>query len=306
MTGLRHQAFFYEGVDVFVEETLPFVEEGLRNGDPIVAVTTTANLEALREGLGSKADRVSLHDAQEWYSSPGKAFSACLEFVGANAGASCIRAIGEVNWPVHWADAIEEYAHYEAVFNVIAREAPVYVVCPYDVSSLPEAIIAHARATHPEIRTAGAVQRSDDFVDPEEYCSRLANRLLAAPPAETFHVTPDLDGLGRVVAERARDANVPPDRIPELLLAVHEVATNALTHGGGTALARMWADERRFVCDIDDHGAGGLSETTAGYVPPEPDSEHGHGLWLARQVCDLVEVLSRGGTTRVRLSMSRA
>jgi anti-sigma regulatory factor (Ser/Thr protein kinase) len=118
-------------------------------------------------------------------------------------------------------------------------------------------------------------------------------------------VTHDLLELRRTVAAQAHEANVPAHRIPELLLAVHEVAANALTHGGGQALARLWTDDRRFVCDIDDQGPG-LSETTAGYVPPDPDGERGRGLWLARQVCDLVEVLSRGGTTRVRLSMSRA
>jgi anti-sigma regulatory factor (Ser/Thr protein kinase) len=305
MSGLRHQAFFYEGVDAFVGETLPFVREGLHDGDPIVVVARTENLEALRESLGQEAEQVSLHDAQDWYRSPGKAFSACLEFVGANAGAPCIRAIGEVNWPVDWAEAIDEYAHYEAVFNVIARQAPVYVVCPYDVSSLPDAIITHARATHPEIRIAGGVHRNDAFADPDEYCSRLADRLRAAPPAEPIQVTHDLLELRRTVAAQAHEANVPAHRIPELLLAVHEVAANALTHGGGQALARLWTDDRRFVCDIDDQGPG-LSETTAGYVPPDPDGERGRGLWLARQVCDLVEVLSRGGTTRVRLSMSRA
>jgi anti-sigma regulatory factor (Ser/Thr protein kinase) len=151
----------------------------------------------------------------------------------------------------------------------------------------------------------GGVQASDAFTDPDEYCNQLAGRLQAVPSAETIHLTPDLVELRRLVAAQARAAKVPPERIPELLLAVHEVAANALTHGGGTALARLWTDERRFVCDIDDEGAG-LSETTAGYVPPDPAGERGRGLWLARQVCDLVEVLSRAGTTRVRLSMCRA
>lgn len=305
MKSLRHQAFFYEGVDAFVGEVLPFVQEGLRDGDPIVVVTKTDNLEALREGLGDDAQRVSLHDAQEWYRSPGRAFSACLEFVGANAGAPCIRAIGEVNWPVDWADGIEEYAHYEAVFNVIAAEAPVYVVCPYEISSLPDAVIAHARATHPEIRTAGRGEPSDAYTDADEYCSHLATRIETAPSAEPIELTPDLDAFRRVVAAQAREANVPLDRIAELLMAVDQVAENALKHGQGGVLARLWADERRFVCDIDNEGDG-LSETTAGYIPPAAEDEPGRGLWLARQVCDLVEVLSRDGATRVRLSMSRA
>jgi anti-sigma regulatory factor (Ser/Thr protein kinase) len=305
MTGLRHQAFFYKGVDAFVGEIVPFVEEGLRAGDPIVAVTTSENIAALRNALGTDASRVSLHDAQDWYRSPGKAFSACLEFVGANMDAPCIRAIGEVAWPVDWAAGIEEYAHYESVFNVIAGEAPVYVVCPYDVSALPEPVLAHARATHPEIRSLRGAQVSDEYVDPDEYCGRLATRLEEAPPAEPIQVTPELAGLRAVVAARAREANVPLDRIPELVLAVHEIATNALTHGTGDAWARLWEDERRFVCDIDNEGEG-ISETTAGYIPPDPGADRGRGLWLARQVCDLVEVLSRGGRTRVRLSMSRA
>ena len=311
MSGLQHEAVFYDGVDDFVAATLPFARDAVASGDPLIVVEPSEQLAALREALGSEADHAEFHEAADWYLSPGKAFKAYLGWVTlALERAPRARTIGEPIWPTDWQAAVAEFAHYESVYNVIASDASIWSICPYDVSALPSEIVEHALATHPYVRRSAGVERSESFVDPHLYCAHLAAReaapdVLPAIRAREFRVTPDLGKLRGVVEAEALAANVAVHRIPEFLIAVNEVAMNALVHGGGDAWARTWAEERTFVCEVRDSGTG-LSETLAGYEPPDVARERGRGLWLVRQICDLVEVQSRDGVTRVRLHLKRS
>src|SRR5690349_6121586 len=40
----------------------------------------------------------------------------------------------------------------------------------------------------------------------------------------------------------------------ELVLAVHEVATNSIRHGGGVGMLRLWRTGDELVCEIQDAG----------------------------------------------------
>jgi len=57
------------------------------------------------------------------------------------------------------------------------------------------------------------------------------------------------------------------------------------------------------VCEVSDTGAG-LRDPLAGQLPPERFAAGGHGLWLARQFSDLVEVHSDPTGTIVRLHLT--
>lgn len=302
MTCLQHEAVFYDGVDEFIEVALPFAREAVAAGEPLIVVEPSAQLAALREAMDADAEGAEFFEAADWYQSPGKAFKAYLDWVTAGLErAPRVRTIGEPIWPTDWRSAVAEYAHYESVYNVIADDVSVWSICPYDVGALPDEIVEHARATHPYVRTRDGVERSSMFVDPHTYCSHLASRISEpAVRVRRFPVRPDLAATRAAVAEEARVAGVAPARFAELLVAVHEVAMNALVHGRGDASVRTWREGKTFVCEVEDHGPG-LSEAVAGYEPPQPEREESRGLWLARQICDLVEVYSRDGITRVRL-----
>lgn len=306
MSALRHQALLYDGPDDFVAAGLPFVRDGIAAGQPVLAVARRENVDALREALGDDAGRAELRESSRWYVSPGRAFAGFLDFALVNADAPGVRMIGEPIWPAGWQAGVREYAHYESVFNVVAADAPIFALCPYDVRSLPDEILEHARATHPEVRSNGRAHPNSHYVDPDTYCSRLADRF-AAPGAQvrTFPITSDLATLRRGVEAEAKAAGVQAARLPEFLLALHELAANALSHADRPAAARAWREGRTFVCEVESWGEE-LSETTAGYLPPDPDAERARGLWLVRQLCDLVEVRSRGGLTAIRIHVGRA
>jgi len=87
-----------------------------------------------------------------------------------------------------------------------------------------------------------------------------------------------------------------------LRLAVSEVAANTLRHTRSPGTLAIWHDADEVVCEIHDEGT--ITDPLAGSRRPPPDASGGHGLWLVRQVCDLVELTSDANGTTVRMHMA--
>lgn len=75
---------------------------------------------------------------------------------------------------------------------------------------------------------------------------------------------------------------------------------NALTHGQGKGAVRVWNERDELVCEVEDHGPG-MADPDAGLLQPDPGIPRGRGLWIARQLCEHVEVETATAGTRVRL-----
>jgi anti-sigma regulatory factor (Ser/Thr protein kinase) len=103
-----------------------------------------------------------------------------------------------------------------------------------------------------------------------------------------------------LVRSAAYEAALPPERVAGAVLAAHEVAMNALTHGRGRGAVRIWTAGSELVCEVEDHGPG-LSDPLVGSERPDAHQARGRGLWIARQLCDRVEIESTQGGTLVRL-----
>jgi len=108
-----------------------------------------------------------------------------------------------------------------------------------------------------------------------------------------------LSKLRGFVSRHAIAAGLDPARTVDLVLVVNEVASNSVLHGGGNGTLRIWQDDGQLVCEVSDSGY--FYERLAGSKRPPPDQEGGRGLWLANQLCDLVQVRSLPHGTVVRL-----
>jgi anti-sigma regulatory factor (Ser/Thr protein kinase) len=90
--------------------------------------------------------------------------------------------------------------------------------------------------------------------------------------------------LRETVAAHASAAGMPEERALDVMLAVHELAANAVRHGGGTGRMRMNVTAGELVCQVSDPGPDAA-------VPEQPwPYEPGHGLWLVSQVADRITV----------------
>ena len=68
--ALRHHALVYDDDEDFVAALAPFVADGLRDGDAVVAAVTRHNIDLLRRTLGADAREVTFIDRDLWYVRP--------------------------------------------------------------------------------------------------------------------------------------------------------------------------------------------------------------------------------------------
>jgi anti-sigma regulatory factor (Ser/Thr protein kinase) len=99
--------------------------------------------------------------------------------------------------------------------------------------------------------------------------------------------------LRAAVAAHAAQAGVPSPRDHDIVLAVHELATNVIRHGSGHGRVRICVNENSLHCQVTD--AGPTSAATMTTDPgPSPAStapapwpiEPGRGLWIVCRVAD--------------------
>ncbi|MBV9206461.1 MAG: ATP-binding protein [Actinobacteria bacterium] len=95
-----------------------------------------------------------------------------------------------------------------------------------------------------------------------------------------------LYGLREAVAAHAAQAGLSEGRVTDLVLAVHELASNAVRHGAGRGQLRAWNTGEALRCEVSDDGMAGAGADPASWEVPLWPVEQGHGLWLVRQVAD--------------------
>lgn len=111
-----------------------------------------------------------------------------------------------------------------------------------------------------------------------------------------------LPDLRKAVAAAAVAAGLPEDRATDVMLAVHELAANAMRHGGGAGRARMRVIAGVLQCQVSDAGPGRRMghARSGGAADAEPWPVHrGHGLWLVRNAANRANITSEPGGSRV-------
>ncbi|MFD0887145.1 ATP-binding protein [Streptosporangium algeriense] len=120
----------------------------------------------------------------------------------------------------------------------------------------------------------------------------------------SFPIGDDLSEMRRRAREFLAAAALGELRETNFVLAISEAANNVLDHAGTEGRVVLRCDAERVVAEITDE-AGLLTDTGAGRTRPPIGSRRGYGLWLMRQMCDSVEILTERGASTVRLTMLR-
>jgi len=134
----------------------------------------------------------------------------------------------------------------------------------------------------------------------------MTESVVEEPPANAEVFEFDGAGLGagrRLVSRCAAEAGLSTPQANDFVLAVNEILTNSVLHGGGSGVLRIWPEYGRLVCEVEDRGR--IDDPLAGRRRPDPDQPSGRGLWMANQLCDLVQLHSTGRGNFVRLHMLR-
>jgi anti-sigma regulatory factor (Ser/Thr protein kinase) len=298
-----HRALLYGRPEEFLSVTVPFLQAGLETDDAILAVVPAANIEALRDTLGSDAEAMRFVDAAGWYRNPVRTIAAYNDFAEASAPRR-VRALAEPVW--HGLSAAEtvEWQRYESIVNVAFSGLGAQVICLYDKLRLDQDVLSAARRTHPETVDGDGPPNGDDFVQPAAFNIECDRRPLPPPPGTTdvqpIETEDALCELRTFVAERAERRGMARDPLNNLLVAVTEIATNALRHGTPPIRVRVWTEQTDLVCEVVDQGHWNRN-ALLGLLPPESAAAGGFGLWAARMLVDLMQVRTGATGTVVRL-----
>jgi anti-sigma regulatory factor (Ser/Thr protein kinase) len=298
--GFRHEALLYRSNTEFLDATSAFIKQGVAEGAPTLVVVDAGKIEQLRSVLGADADAVEFADMATVGQNPARIIPAWREFVDRHQRTGRgLRGIGEPIWPGRGRDELVECRHHEALLNVAFADTPSFWLrCPYNATALDPAVVQEAHGTHPFVSTTNHRGTSSDYggTDPHE----LFQEPLSAPPAHAsrLHFT-QVAPVRRFVAGEAETSGLDRRAITDVVLAVGEVTTNSLRYGGGTGTVSLWVDSGTFVCQVEDHGH--ILDPLAGRRSPGATQPDGRGLWIANQLCRLLQIRTSADGTTIRL-----
>ena len=306
--GFRHEAFFYASPEEFLSGTAAFIRDGLAGNEPTLVVLSAEKIEALREELGADADRVQFADMNEVGANPARIIPAWREFVAAHEGAgNRMRGIGEPIWPKRSAAELVECQRHEALLNLaFADTAGFYLMCPYDIAGLSPRVLLQARRNHPHLVVNGHEHDNGDYCGLEEIAAPFSDPL-PAPPVQPEWKVFGMRALGELrqfVSERAERFGLDDERTGDLVVAMNEIASNSVVHGGGGGTLRVWNEDGTLICEVNDKGR--IDQPLVGRERPARAQSGGHGMWMANQLCDLVQVRAFPHGSAVRLHMHRS
>ncbi|MFB4267521.1 anti-sigma factor RsbA family regulatory protein [Nonomuraea sp. GTA35] len=299
--SLKHVAVPYDSDERFLDLAVPRVRAALDEGRRVLVITGAAKLAQLREALGGDAERVDSRVPASWYDHPYRMLAAYHEYTRGRR----TLVIGEPSWTGMNRRQVRELIRCDSVINAALRATAAIMLCLYDLRRVPEAVLHYGPVNHPVLLGSEGETASNRFVEPHELVLHDDQAPLPEPPGDagTFRFTArELKRLRHHVGDYARSAGMDRNLITSLVISVSEIAANSVEHGAGYGTITMWTGDGELVCEIADPG-GALDDPLPGYIPPEPESPRGYGLWISRQLCDLVELRAEDGLLRVRLHL---
>ncbi|MGK5114053.1 anti-sigma factor RsbA family regulatory protein [Geodermatophilus sp. CPCC 205506] len=302
-----HAALLYDSLDELVTAAAPFVRAGLAAGEPVVLATGTRTADALLEAVDAAPGVHLVPRADTYDRRTATAITAFRRLADrfVAEGAARIRVVGEIDFGRTERDRLE-WQRYEAVLNEALSPWPISGTCVFDTQQLPDPVLAAALATHPVLATATGYAPNPDFVEPARYLRELPvlpEPLEETPPRLDVRDVADFIALRHAVAAELATVRGHRDLVDDFLLATDEMLSNAARHGGPPVDLSLWASEGTVVCRIRDRGPG-FDDPFAGYGPAHGEdlSRGGMGLWLARQLCDHVDITQDACGVTVRLA----
>jgi anti-sigma regulatory factor (Ser/Thr protein kinase) len=301
----RHEALMYAGLHDFLATTVPFIRGGLEAGEAVLVVESAAKIARLRGELGPDASSVLFADMAGVGANPARIIPAWRDFVNQHGVAGRgMRGIGEPIWKERGPAELIECQRHESLLNTaFASGGPWWLLCPYDTVALDPEVIDEARRSHPYVTDGETFRQSNEYRGLDASGAPF-DAPFSEPPALTHELAftaGDLVAVRALVYRHAAAAGLDSKRAADAVLAVNEIATNSVVHGGGKGTLRIWRDTSAFTCEVRDSGR--FDSPLIDRERPVEASAGPRGLWLANQLCDLVQIRTFATGTAVRVHM---
>ena len=305
--GQFHEVGFYRSDAEFGALIVPFVEEGVAAGQPVIISYDERKASLLRSWLYDPGAVAFIADSS-LYATPARAIASYWQIFErlTAAGATQIRIAGDVPHEGN-GGRFAGWDRYESAASTVWDQFPVWSRCLYDASTAAPSVLDVAARTHPRIVLPYgqhlANSRYQDLADFEplppdpDPLERSAPAIEMSDPcaAQVRHAVTSIGG-----------GQVPAMALEDLVIGAGEAVSNALQHGRPPVTARIWAGSGRILVHVHDTGSG-PADPLAGLVPvwTRPGLD-GAELWLMHMLdLDVALIRSRDGFT-VRLAAGRA
>lgn len=299
----RHEALPYAGADDFVDRAAPVVLDALAAGDPVLIAIDPAKIELLRDCLGSASRAVAWKDIRGVGGNPARIIPLWRRFVDRHATHRRLLGFGEPIWQGRGPAELVEAQHHERLLNLAFADTPNFtLLCPYDTELLGVDVVREANRSHPLIAESGGDRTSVDYPG---LAAISGHGLPTLPePAEEpveFTIRTGNANVRSLLAPHVFAAGLGAARADDLTLAILAVA-DGMGRAAARQVVRVWRESGSVLTELRDLRAP--DDPLAGREWPPPAAGAARGLWLANQLCDLVQVRSHGSGAVVRLHVT--
>jgi transcriptional regulator with XRE-family HTH domain len=165
---LCHSAFTYNADDDFRRTMGSYLAEGVEQSDAMLALTTKHNIGLLRDELGEDARHVDFVESKEWLTTPDDALRELRAFRDGRLGDGAIwlRLIAEPIWEGRSEPEARLWTRIESLLNLVFKDSPMTLVCPYDTRLATAEILREVRLTHPYLLTSAGRSESPAYSGP--------------------------------------------------------------------------------------------------------------------------------------------
>lgn len=298
--AFRHEALLYGDREDFVAGVTDFVADGLVRGEPAVIAVSGDKIDALSAVLGDQKG-ISFVDMDDAGRNPACLIPTYHDFIMMEAANGPCRGVGEPIGSARQGAELAECEIHESLCNLAFTTTSWWVLCPYDTSTLDQAVIDEACRNHPILLEKGARRASSTYQAPMP--SGPLGDPLPEPPEDAHRLeftAGSLHGIRQRVSDHA-SAGLGSDRVTDLLVAVDEIVANTLRHATGEGCVSIWTEGSAVVVDVRDRGR--IADPLVGRRPLATDVERNPGLRIVNKLCDLVQVRSGPSGTTVRVHM---
>lgn len=156
-----HLAVFYDSDAGRLNRAAPFLEDGIRSGQPTFLMAQgdvrDSYMERLRAGLGPDLDRALEAGLLTLGTAPGRTVDEAVEFFerafwkALDNHPPMIRLVGEMGCVRDVFTSEVEMMAFEAAFNMISGRFPCIALCQYDVRAFSGPALLSALRAHPDL-----------------------------------------------------------------------------------------------------------------------------------------------------------
>jgi len=185
-----HICAFYRGQQDRDDLLIPYLEEGIRNGEKCICLVDSSDPERIWESLHcdhtaqeGDAPQVEVLRSTESYLRHGRFDTdEMIGWLTENVTTALttdrfplVRAAGEMSWALRAFPGVGELFYYESQLNKYTARIPRQVLfCMYDLDRVSGSMVIDAMRTHPRVLVGGLLFENPYYVDPDEFAREWA------------------------------------------------------------------------------------------------------------------------------------